>query len=156
MSRFIFRGVMCWCILCFSGCSLYDDVKVGKLDSVDINSIQGNHVNATLNFQIENPNPYAITLFESDVLLKIDGIPAGTIVLLEPVKLAKNSKSTVPIQVTTETNELESILGNAMALMFKPEIRIEAGGYVKAKGLGLVKNVPVQFEKRITKNQLGQ
>ena len=156
MSRFIFRSVICLCVLVFSGCSLYEEVKVGKLDSVDISSIKGNQVNATLNFHIENPNPYAITLFESDVLLKIDGVPAGTVILLEPVKISKKSNSTVPIQVTIEMNELESILGNAMALMFKPEIRIEAGGYVKAKGLGLVKNVPVQFEKRITKNQLGQ
>ncbi|MFM2196108.1 MAG: hypothetical protein RL092_1708 [Bacteroidota bacterium] len=156
MSRFIFRGVMLLFILIFSGCSIYEDVKVGKLNSVDISSIKGNQVNATLNFQIENPNPYAITLFESDVLLKIDGIPAGTIMLLEPVKISKKSNTTIPIQVTTEMNELESILGNAMALMFKPEIRIEAGGYVKAKGLGFVKNVPVQFEKRISKNQISQ
>jgi LEA14-like dessication related protein len=156
MAQYFFRNLFFLGLILLSSCSVYQDVSVGKLDSVDIRSIQGKQVNATLNFQIENPNPYTITLFESDVLLKIDDVPAGTIVLLEPVEIAKKSSGIIPIQVTTELNELESILGNAMALMFKSEIKIEAGGYVKAKGLGLVKNVPVQFEKRITKNQLSQ
>jgi LEA14-like dessication related protein len=156
MFQFFPKHLLFFVAILFSGCSIYKEVKVGKLESVDIGSIQGKQVNATLNFHIENPNPYAITLFESNVLLKIDGTPAGTIVLLEPVRISKKSNALIPIRVSTEMNELESILGNAMALMFKPEIRIEAGGYVRAKGLGLVKNVPVQFEKKITKNQLGQ
>jgi len=149
-----FNALILGCLLLLASCNVYQEVKVGKLESFDITSMEGKEVKATLNFQIENPNKYPITLFESDVLLKIDEVPAGTIVLVNPVRIEKESKGIVQIPVSTQLNELESILGNAMALMFKTEIKIQANGFVKAKGLGIQKNIPVEFEKLISRNQL--
>jgi LEA14-like dessication related protein len=142
------------CLLFFMGgltsCEIYKDVKVKRVEEFDLSEFTNNHVAAVLRIGLENPNPYKITLYESDLELRIDGNVAGTLTLAEPVVLAPKSSQVYDVKVYTNITDVEGLLGNALALMFKDEIILEASGYVQAKGLGVKKMVPFSFTKPIS------
>ncbi len=137
-------------VFTFTSCEIYKDVKVNRVEEFDLSEFTNNHVAAVLRIGLENPNPYKITLYESDLELRIDGNVAGTLTLAEPVVLGPKSAQVYDVKVFTNITDVEGLLGNALALMFKDEIILEASGYVQAKGLGVKKMVPFSFTKPIS------
>ena len=137
-------------VFTFTSCEIYKDVKVKRVEEFDLSEFTNNHVAAFLRIGLENPNPYKITLYESDLELRIDGNVAGTLTLAEPVVLGPKSAQVYDVKVFTNITDVEGLLGNALSLMFKDEIVLEASGYVQAKGLGVKKMVPFSFTKPIS------
>ena len=137
-------------VFTFTSCEIYKDVKVNRVEEFDLSEFTNNHVAAVLRIGLENPNPYKITLYESDLELRIDGNVAGTLTLAEPVVLGPKSAQVYDVKVFTNITDVEGLLGNALSLMFKDEIILEASGYVQAKGLGVKKMVPFSFTKPIS------
>ena len=135
----------------FTSCEIYQEVKVKRVEDFDLSELTNNHVAAVLRIGLENPNPYKITLFESDLELSIDGNVAGTLSLAEPVVLSPKSSQVYDVKVFTNITDVEGFLGNALSLMFKDEIELQASGYVQAKGLGVKKMVPLSFTKPISR-----
>jgi LEA14-like dessication related protein len=135
----------------FTSCEIYQEVKVKRVEDFDLSELTNNHVAAVLRIGLENPNPYKITLYESDLELRIDGNVAGTLSLAEPVVLGPKSSQVYDVKVFTHITDVEGFLGNALSLMFKDEIELQASGYVQAKGLGVKKMVPLSFTKPISK-----
>lgn len=134
-----------------ASCEIYQEVKVKRVEEFDLSELTNNHVSAVLRIGLENPNPYKITLYESDLELRIDGNVAGTLTLSEPVVLSSKSSQVYDVKVFTNITDVEGLLGNALALMFKDEIELQASGYVQAKGFGIKKMVPLSFTKPISK-----
>ncbi len=134
----------------FTSCEIYQEVKVKRVEDFDLSELTNNHVAAVLRIGLENPNPYKITLYESDLELRIDGNVAGTLTLAEPVVLGPKSAQVYDVKVFTNITDVEGLLGNALSLMFKDEIVLEASGYLQAKGLGVKKMVPFSFTKPIS------
>jgi LEA14-like dessication related protein len=137
-------------VFTFTSCEIYKEVKVKRVEEFDLSEFSNNHVAAVLRIGLENPNLYKITLYESDLELRIDGNVAGTLTLAEPVVLGPKSAQVYDVKVFTNITDVEGLLGNALALMFKDEIILEASGYVQAKGLGVKKMVPFSFTKPIS------
>jgi LEA14-like dessication related protein len=137
--------------LTFTSCEIYQEVKVKRVEDLDLYELTNSNVSAVLRIGLENPNPYKITLFESDLELRIDGNVAGSLTLAEPVVLAPKSSKVYDVKVYTNITDVEGFLGNALSLMFKDEIELQASGYVQAKGLGVKKMVPLSFTKPISK-----
>ena len=137
-------------VFTFTSCEIYKDVKVKRVEEFDLSEFTNNHVAAVLRIGLENPNPYKITLYESDLELRIDGNVAGTLTLAEPVVLGPKSAQVYDVKVFTNITDVEGLLGNALSLMFKDEIVLEASGYLQAKGLGVKKMVPFSFTKPIS------
>jgi LEA14-like dessication related protein len=142
--------LMLFTVFTFTSCEIYKDVKVKRVEEFDLSEFTNNHVAAVLRIGLENPNPYKITLYESDLELRIDGNVAGTLTLAEPVVLGPKSAQVYDVKVFTNITDVEGLLGNALSLMFKDEIVLEASGYVQAKGLGVKKMVPFSFTKPIS------
>ncbi len=138
-------------IVGLTSCEIYKDVKVKRVEDIDLYELTNSNVSAVLRIGLENPNPYKITLFESDLELRIDGNLAGSLALAEPVVLASKSSKVYDVKVYTNITDVEGLLGNALSLMFKDEIELQASGYVQAKGLGVKKMVPLSFSKPISK-----
>lgn len=134
-----------------TSCEIYQDVKVKRVEEFDLSEFTNSKVSAVLRIGLENPNAYKITLFESDLELRIDGNIAGSLTLAEPVVLAPKSSKVYDVKVFTNITDVEGFLGNALSLMFKDEIELQASGYVQAKGLGVKKMVPLSFTKPISK-----
>lgn len=138
-------------IVGLTSCEIYKDVKVKRVEEFDLSELTNSKVSAVLRIGLENPNPYKITLYESDLEMRIDGNLAGTISLAEPVILSPKSSRIYDVKVFTNITDVEGLLGNALSLMFKDEIELQASGYVQAKGLGIKKKVPLTFTKPISK-----
>lgn len=138
-------------VFTFTSCEIYQEVKVKRVEDLDLYELTNSNVSAVLRIGLENPNPYKITLFESDLELRIDGNVAGSLTLAEPVVLAPRSSKVYDVKVYTNITDVEGFLGNALSLMFKDEIELQASGYVQAKGLGVKKMVPLSFTKPISK-----
>lgn len=141
-------------VLTLTSCEIYKDVKVKRVEDFDLSELTNSHVSASLRIGIENPNPYKITLFKSDLELRLDGNRAGTLRLDEPVVLEPKSDRVYEVKVITNLTDVEGLLGNALSLMFKEEIELDAMGYVEAKGLGVKKMVPFNFKKSLSKKAL--
>lgn len=142
---------VCTYALSLASCEIYQEVKVKRVEDIDLNELTNSNVSAVLHIGLENPNPYKITLYESDLELRIDGNVAGTLTLAEPVVLSPKSSQVYDVKVFTNITDVEGLLGNALALMFKDEIELQASGYVQAKGLGIKKMVPLSFTKPISR-----
>lgn len=142
---------VCAYALSLASCEIYQEVKVKRVEDIDLNELTNSNVSAVLHIGLENPNPYKITLYESDLELRIDGNVAGTLTLAEPVVLSPKSSQVYDVKVFTNITDVEGLLGNALALMFKDEIELQASGYVQAKGLGIKKMVPLSFTKPISR-----
>lgn len=142
---------VCAYALSLASCEIYQEVKVKRVEDIDLNELTNSNVSAVLHVGLENPNPYKITLYESDLELRIDGNVAGTLTLAEPVVLSPKSSQVYDVKVFTNITDVEGLLGNALALMFKDEIELQASGYVQAKGLGIKKMVPLSFTKPISR-----
>ena len=134
-----------------SSCEIYQEVKVKRVEDFDLSELTNNRVAAVLRIGLDNPNPYKITLYESDLQLRIDGNVAGTLSLAEPIVLGPKSSQVYDVKVFTNITDVEGFLGNALSLMFKDEIELKASGYVQAKGLGVKKMVPLSFTKSISR-----
>jgi LEA14-like dessication related protein len=133
-----------------TSCEVYKEVKVKRVEEFDVSELTNSYVSAVLRIVLENPNPYKITLYKSDLEMRLDGNVAGTLTLAEPVVLAPKSSKTYDIKVFTNIKDVEGLLGNALSLMFKEEIELHASGYALAKGLGIKKKVPISFTKSIS------
>ena len=143
--------LMLFTAFAFTSCEIYQEVKVKRVEDFDLSELTNNHVAAVLRIGLENPNPYKITLYESDLELRIDGNVAGTLSLAEPIVLGPKSSQVYDVKVFTNITDVEGFLGNALSLMFKDEIELQASGYVEAKGLGVKKMVPLSFTKSINR-----
>jgi len=150
----ILLACLLFLIVGLTSCEVYKDVKVKRVEDFDLSELTNSHVSALLRIGIENPNPYKITLFKSDLELRLDGNRAGTLRLDEPVVLEPRSNKVYEVKVITNLSDVEGLLGNALSLMFKDEIELEAIGYVQAKGLGVKKMVPFNFKKSISRKAL--
>jgi LEA14-like dessication related protein len=141
-------------IVGLNSCTLYKAVKFKRVEEFDLSELTNNQVSAVLRIGIDNPNPYKIALFESDIELRIDGNVAGSLSLAEPIILARKSSEIYDVKVITNITDAEGLLGNALTLMFKDEIELQASGHVQAKGLGIKKMVPFSFTKSINRKAL--
>lgn len=143
------------CMVLISSCKLYTDVEFKGVKSTKFGSINRQGVTCEIVVEIFNPNPYKITLLNSDVELSLEGQKLGRVELPASAVLDAETKSQLNLSCTVPSESIPAIAGSAIGLVFKKDLMLEGKGTLQAKAILISKTFPVEFKQRITKEDLG-
>ena len=147
--RLAIQTGMAMLMMGLSGC-LYQNVEVvavNDLSKVQL-SLQG--MQALMDVDVYNPNPYGVTVTDANVNLFIHGEVVGDVTLMESQAIRPNAMATVSLQVITRDGALREVLKNdLMNLLGGGEVPFTADGFVTAKALGLSFTFPLKHDQTI-------
>jgi LEA14-like dessication related protein len=142
-------------IVTLQGCRVYRDVEFKGVKETRFTSFNAQGVSCEFDVELYNPNPYKITLMQSDVDLFLEGTRLGKVQLPASAVLNGEENTRLKLTCTAEPSSIGKLLGGAIGLVFKKELLIEGKGSVTAKAFLITKTVPVEFTQRIKKEDLG-
>jgi LEA14-like dessication related protein len=142
-------------VVTLQGCRVYRDVEFKGVRETRFTSFNAQGVSCEFDVELYNPNPYKITLMESDVDLFLEGTRLGRVELPSSAVLVAEEKTVLKLTCIAEPSSIPKLVGGAIGLVFKKELVIEGKGTVTAKAFLVTKTVPVEFSQRIKKEDLG-
>ena len=142
-------------VFVLQGCRVYRDVEFKGVKETRFTSFNAQGVSCEFDVEVYNPNPYKITLMQSDVNLFLEGTRLGKVQLPESAVLQAEKSTVLKLTCTAEPSSIPKIVGGAIGLVFKKDIVIEGKGNVTAKAFLVTKTVPVEFTQRVKKEDLG-
>lgn len=143
------------CFMTLQGCRVYRDVEFKGVKETRFTSFNAQGVSCEFDVELHNPNPYKITLMQSDVELFLEGTRLGKVQLPSSAVLNAEANTLLRLKCTAEPSSIPKLVGGAIGLVFKKDLVIEGKGNVTAKAFLITKTVPVQFTQRIKKEDLG-
>jgi LEA14-like dessication related protein len=142
-------------VFALQGCRVYRDVEFKGVKETRFTSFNAQGVSCEFDVEVYNPNPYKITLMQSDVNLFLEGTRLGKVQLPESAVLHAENSTILKLTCTAEPASIPKIVGGAIGLVFKKDVVIEGKGMVTAKASFVTKTVPVEFTQRVKKEDLG-
>jgi LEA14-like dessication related protein len=141
--------------LTLQGCRVYRDVEFKGVRETRFTSFNAQGVSCEFDVELHNPNPYKITLMQSDIELFLEGTRLGKVQLPSSAVLNAEEDTRLKLTCTAEPSSIPKLVGGAIGLVFKKDLVVEGKGTVTAKAFLITKTVPVQFTQRIKKDDLG-
>ena len=142
-------------VFVLQGCRVYRDAQFKGVKETRFTSFNAQGVSCEFDVEVYNPNPYKITLMQSDVNLFLEGTRLGKVQLPESAVLHAENSTILKLTCTAEPSSIPKIVGGAIGLVFKKDVVIEGKGMVTAKASLVTKTVPVEFTQRVKKEDLG-
>ena len=135
--------------LALSGC-FYQDLEVLEVEDFSRVSFSLKGMQAQMDVDVFNPNPYAVKVTDADVQLFVDDEVVGDVTLLETTSIRPEARATVPLQVQTREGALRRVLKNDLLnLISGSEIPFTAEGTVTGKAFGLSFTVPLKHDQTL-------
>lgn len=105
---------------------------------------------AQMDVDVFNPNPYAVKVTDADVQLFVDDEVVGDVTLLETTSIRPEARATVSLQVQTREGALRRVLKNDLLnLISGAEVPFTAEGTVTGKAFGLSFTVPLKHDQTL-------
>jgi LEA14-like dessication related protein len=142
-------------VVTLESCRPYRDVEFKGVKDTRFTSFNAQGITCEFDIELFNPNIYDITLMESDVDLFMEGTRLGRVELPSSAVLSGENSTMLKLSCTADAASIPKLLGGAIGLMFKKDIVIQGKGTVTAKAFLISKTIPVSFEQRIQKEDLG-
>jgi len=150
LKQFLKYSCLLFIVLNLTSCIQYKEVQIVNVKDVGIKNITPKGIEIEVAMQIKNPNKYAISIVESDLLIFIKEKKIGTAAIKEKVKLGKKSNEIYRFTIQTKTEDLLSgIFPIMMGAITKKSLDLHVLGDIKAKAKGLSKKVPIDFRERV-------
>lgn len=146
---------MCCITVALSSCRVYRDVEFKGVRETRFTSFNAQGVSCEFDVELYNPNPYKITLLKSNLELYMEGTRLGQVELPASAVLPGEEKTMLKLSCTADATSIPKLVGGAIGLVFKKDIVIQGKGTVTAKALLVSKTIPIEFEQRIKKEDLG-
>ena len=135
--------------LALSGC-FYQDLEVLEVEDFSRVSFSLKGMQAQMDVDVFNPNPYAVKVTDADVQLFVDDEVVGDVTLLETTSIRPEARATVPLQVQTREGALRRVLKNDLLnLISGTEVPFTAEGTVTGKAFGLSFTVPLKHDQTL-------
>jgi LEA14-like dessication related protein len=142
-------------VVMMPSCKLYTDVEFNGVKSTKFDRFDRQGITCSITVEIYNPNPYKISLLDSDVQLSMEGQKLGHVQLPSTAELEAESKTLLTMICVAPPESIPAIAGGAIGLIFKKDLMVEGKGTLRAKALLISKTFPVEFQQRISKEDLG-
>ncbi len=142
-------------ILTLQSCRVYRDVEFKAVKETRFTSFNAKGISCEFEVELFNPNPYKITLMQSDVDLYLEGTRLGKVQLPESAQLNADGKTLLKLACTAEPASIPKLVGGAIGMVFKKDVVIEGKGSVTAKAFLITKTVAVEFKQRLKPGDLG-
>lgn len=147
LKRLAFWGPLVLLTVALSGC-LYQDLEVLAVEDFSEVRLSLDGMQARMDVDVFNPNPYAVTVTEADVQLRVNQEVVGDLVLSEPQSIRPEARATVSLQVSTREGALGRVLKNdLMNLLRGAEVPFTAQGSVTGKAFGLSFTLPLRHDQ---------
>lgn len=148
------RSMALWAVLGvltlgLSGC-LYQDLEVLSVEDFSSVRLSWDGMSADMKVDVFNPNPYAVTVTEADVRLRVHDEVVGDVTLLEAQVIRPEARATVSLQVQTRDGALMRVVKqDLMNLLRGAEVPFEAEGSVTGRAFGLSFSVPIRHNQSL-------
>lgn len=105
---------------------------------------------SNLDVRIYNPNFFPIQLSETEISLRVRGIDAGDVSLLEGIKLGARDTVLVRFKVETRDGAIAEILkADVINFLKGADIPFSASGKIIGKSWGITVEVPLEHSQNI-------
>lgn len=132
-----------------SGC-IYQDLEVLAVEDFSELRLSLDGMQARMDVDVYNPNPYAVTVTRADVKLYVNQEVVGDVTLVEDQIIRPDAQATVPLRVATRDGALGRVLKNdLMNLLRGAEVPFVAEGSVTGKAFGLRFTVPLRHDQSL-------
>ncbi len=132
-----------------TGC-LYQDLEVLEVEAFSDLSFSLQGMQAQMNVDVFNPNPYAVKVTGADVKLYVDEAVVGDVTLKETTTIRPEARATVPLHVRTREGALREVLKHdLMNLIRGTDVPFTAKGEVTGKAFGLSFTVPLLHDQTL-------
>ena len=142
-------------VVTLQSCRVYRDVEFKAVRETRFTSFNSKGISCEFEVELFNPNPYKITLMQSDVDLYLEGTRLGKVQLPESAQLNADGKTLLKLACTAEPSSIPKLVGGAIGMVFKKDVVIEGKGSVTAKAFLITKSVSVEFKQRLKPEDLG-
>jgi len=132
-----------------TGC-LYQDLEVLEVEAFSDFSFSLQGMQAQMNVDVFNPNPYAVKVTGTDVKLYVAEAVVGDVTLHEITTIRAEARATVPLDVRTRDGALREVLKHdLMNLIRGTDVAFTARGEVTGKAFGLSFTVPLNHDQTL-------
>ena len=142
-------------VVMLQSCRVYRDVEFKAVKETRFTSFNSKGISCEFEVELFNPNPYKITLMQSDVDLYLEGTRLGKVQLPESAQLNADGKTLLKLACTADPSSIPKLVGGAIGMVFKKDLVIEGKGSVTAKAFLITKSVSVEFKQRLKPEDLG-
>lgn len=143
-------------ILLLSGCKLKPIIPSGvqdvKFTTVDM--MKGT-VNGEVGLKINNPNNFAVTVYQIELDVTVAGVSMGSVKLDDKFKIEKNTEMVYPVKVSATLTDLINGIPKILAAIQKKQSNVALTGKIRV-GSGIFKHtfpVNINQEKVSTMQQ---
>lgn len=137
-------AIFCLLIMFFVACDAPQQPEFKNFKNLKFNGLKGKKINLTGEAIFNNPNIFGITLTNTDLDVYLDNEKSGHVLQKNSIAVPANSDFSVPVNVDVETKNL---LGKALSLLTKKDIKVRLNGYITVKAMDLDIKVPVNYEQ---------
>ena len=132
-----------------TGC-LYQDLEVLEVEAFSDLSFTLQGMQAQMNVDVFNPNPYAVKVTGTDVKLYVDEAVVGDVTLKETTTIRPEARASVPLHVRTREGALREVLKRDLLNLIRgTDVAFTAKGDVTGKAFGLAFTVPLTHDQTL-------
>ncbi len=137
-------------VVFFSSCLSLESVKFEKLVNTRIVDISGQDITLQTDAQFFNPNKIKGTIRDISIDVAIRDQKIAHLMEESEVKVMKNERFTVPIQLTIKIKSLKKdLLGNLIQLVRSRKIELTYSGYISFKAYGIGYKIPIDYQEQV-------
>ena len=137
-------------LVSLTSCDIFQDIEVSDIKDVRFKSFSQDGLEAEIDVEVYNPNPYKLQLVSSDVMLYVNGKKAGKVKLVERVVIPKKSRAVQTVKVYSDLSEVGAGFWESLVSVFffkKAKVKVE--GDLRGKALLMGKKVYVNVEQDV-------
>ena len=137
-------------LILFSSCTFEEEVKFEQIKNVKIVGVKDGMLNLTADADFYNPNDVSGKLKSIDLEVLLKDKSLAKITQAKSFKIEKNSKFTIPINVSFAMEDLQSgFLDNLLTIVSGKKLKIHFKGEIKVSTWGFAQTVPVNYYEEV-------
>lgn len=137
-------------LLLFNSCNSVKKIKVGDPRNLKVEKFSLKQTQLGLDVPVENPNFFAITIKEMDLVLAVDEFEFIQLNNTGEVRISRKSKEMVHVSFRVKPSQSVMQLFMALKSFLDNKVELRLTGTVKASGMLLTKTVPVDETRTLT------
>jgi hypothetical protein len=129
-------------------CNIYQPVEFEGIDDYSFSSENGcNPICISLEFY--NPNFYNVAIKSAKIKASLSKDDLGFLNLKDYYILKKKQNSVIELSLNTEAKSIQPILSGFLNFFIGKEVELSVDGVIKAKAMGLSKNIQIEKSFKI-------
>ena len=133
-----------------SSCGNFEEISLEGEPDVKVESLKDGDITLLISARIHNPNHRSFTVKGAVFDIKLNGTEMGKAVMKENIKIEANSTKVYEFPVHSDIQAGKMGLSFLLGGIFSSTMTLSVEGKVKAGGLFLTQQFPVEWEDEIS------